>query len=581
MLSSPADVFRTFAFQSAADPGRAIQDQWMSTSAKCKDVLVMAMPLKDIPVTKEAFAEHDSSEFIRAQFYIVRVAPVDGQDWGWSNAPYDSSKKTPRAELQSLYTVDTQGETKGEARFWAFKKVSNNKNKGVRIEGPVDGFDTSFVLPRGSVLTFFMREDSYDAGKHLFVNSGDHTVLPAFTPVILQLSGTNGEQALKGNGLKLRRIMPLRADAFSPFMDDLSSSKREAVERQDLARSYPAISNVAGRTATCPVVCNVLSGAFVFQDEDLATRGMIEIVESGLELDVGSVLLMPTAVLMAVVHTLDFERAKRFLSLALAHGAVKCVVVPADGQGEAVVVNVHVDVQKMLWLDTLQQMRSSDHPAELPNTDTLVACFGRRMGSDVSGVGFGSEGQHDVLQVDGVRKVPRRCAADARVSAVVQPVEGGVAGCGGRQRDSALFRLRDGPGHEALSRRRRSGDEVLPHGRSRRPAPQPARVPRRPCELRPRVRSVRERRPQDIHHVAASADAQQLRHPGSWRPRASQAPLPRARRHRPHQLGGVMLRDAPRLRAPRVTLQKELGERASFVLRLFLRLFPRLFPRLF
>jgi len=42
-----------------------------------------------------------------------------------------------------------------------------------------------------------------------------------------------------------------------------------------------------------------------------------------------------------------------------------------------------------------------------------------------------------------------------------------------------------------------------------------------------------------------------------------------------------MLRDAPRLRAPRETLQKELGERASFVLRLFLRLFPRLFPRLF
>jgi hypothetical protein len=124
MLSSPADVFRTFAFQSAADPGRAIQDQWMSTSAKCKDVLVMAMPLKDIPVTKEAFAEHDSSEFIRAQFYIVRVAPVDGQDWGWSNAPYDSSKKTPRAELQSLYTVDTQALRERQTRLLLLRTAS-------------------------------------------------------------------------------------------------------------------------------------------------------------------------------------------------------------------------------------------------------------------------------------------------------------------------------------------------------------------------------------------------------------------------------------------------------------------------
>ena len=409
MLSSPTDVFRTFAFQSAADPGRAIQDQWMHVSSKCKDVLVMAMLLKDMPVTKEAFAEQDVGEFIRAQFYIVRVAPVDGQDWGWSNAPYDSSKKTPRAELQPLYTSDTQAETRSETRFWAFKKVSNNKNKGVRIESPIDGVDTSFVLPRGSVLTFFVREDSYEAGKNLFVNSGAHTVLPAYTPVILVLSGTNGEQALKGNGLKLRRILPLQPEAFSPFMDDLSSSKREAMERQELARNYPAISNVAGRSSVCPVVCRVLSGAFLFQDEELARRGMIEIVESGLGLDVGSVLLMPTAMLMLAVHTEDFERAKRFFSLALAHGAVKCVVMPADGLGEAVVVNMHIDVQKMLWLDALQQMRASDRPSELPNTDTLVVCFGKRIGSDVHGVGFGSEGEHDVLQVLRAFRCPPSC----------------------------------------------------------------------------------------------------------------------------------------------------------------------------
>lgn len=399
MLSTPSDVFRTFALQPPIDPARTLLGHYMSVSSKCKDVLVLAMPLRDVPVSKEAFAEQNAGEFFRAQFYVVRVGPVDGQDWGWSNAPYDSSKKTPRADLKPLYSTDTHEATKNETRFWAFKKVSNNKNKGPKIEEPVDGVDTSFVLPRGSVLTFFMREDSYDDGKHLFASSGEFALIPAFNPVILVLSGTNGEQALKGNGLKLRRIMPLRADAFSPFMHDLGSSKREAMERQEVARNYPAIANVAGRASMCPVACHVLSAAFLFQDEELAKRDMIEIVESGLEQDVGSVLLMPVGMLTAAVHTHDFERAKRFFSLALAHGAVKCVVVPADGTGQAHVVNVHIDVQGMLWLDTLQQMRTNDRPAELPNTDTLVVCFGKRIGFDEDGVGFGAEAQHDVLQV--------------------------------------------------------------------------------------------------------------------------------------------------------------------------------------
>ncbi len=120
---------------------------------------------------------------------------------------------------------------------------------------------------------------------------------------------------------------------------------------------------------------------------------------SGLELDVGSVLLMLTAILMAALHTENFERAKCLLCVTLGHCSVKCVAVSSDVHGESVVMHVHVDVQKMLWLDTLQQIHTIDRPAELPNTDTLVVCFSRRMGSDENGVGFGSEGQHDVLQV--------------------------------------------------------------------------------------------------------------------------------------------------------------------------------------
>lgn len=40
--------------------------------------------------------------------------------------------------------------------------------------------------------------------------------------------------------------------------------------------------------------------------------------------------------------------------------------------GVAVVKHMHVDMQKMLWLTTLHQLRVSHRPAELSHTDTLT-----------------------------------------------------------------------------------------------------------------------------------------------------------------------------------------------------------------
>jgi len=399
MPSTPADVFNIFTPTATADPWRSMQDHWTSVSAKCKDVIVLAMPIKELPVTREAYQASGATDFMRAQFYVVRVGSVDGQDWGWSNSPYDCAKKTSRSDIKPLYTIDNQGETKGETRFWSFKKVSNNKNKGARVEEPIDGMDTSFNLPTGSVLTFFMREEAYEPGKNVFVGAGDVASITAFSPVLLQLSGSNSEQALKGNGLKLRRVMPLRQEAMTPFLDDLCSSKRDALERQDAARRYPAISNVAGRTQTCPLKCELLSNAFVYQDEELREREMVEIAESGLEPDSGSVLHLPVRLMLSSLHTDDFERAQRFLSVALGHGAVKCMVVPSETPGVAVVQHLHIDMHKMLWLPTLQKLRTSDRPAELPTNDNLFMSFGRRIGLENDGTGFGSESAFDVLQV--------------------------------------------------------------------------------------------------------------------------------------------------------------------------------------
>jgi hypothetical protein len=180
----------------------------------------------------------------------------------------------------------------------AFKKVLNNKNKGSRVNKPINGVDTSFVIPRGTVLTFFVREDSYEAGKSIFVKSGEQAHIEAYTQVIMQLSGTNIKQAGKGNRLKLHWIMSLQSEAFSSFMDDLCSSKCDTLDRQDNVLKYQVIAHVAGRAQACPVVCNMLSGEFVHQDAELDERGMLEIVDSGLEPDMGSVLLLPTSILL-------------------------------------------------------------------------------------------------------------------------------------------------------------------------------------------------------------------------------------------------------------------------------------------
>ena len=72
------------------------------------------------------------------------------------------------------------------------------------------------------------------------------------------------------------------------FLDDLCSSKLDTFELQDDDRRYTTISNVTRRTQTCPLKCELLSNAFVYQDQELSECEMVEIAESGLELDSGS-----------------------------------------------------------------------------------------------------------------------------------------------------------------------------------------------------------------------------------------------------------------------------------------------------
>ena len=99
-------------------------------------------------------------------------------------------------------------------------------NKGAHIEEE-EGEDLSFVLPAGTCFSQFLREDSYETSKPMFSGDLGDGVLQAYQPVLLQLSSTNGEQASKGNSLKMRRVLPLRGSIMPVFLDKFFSRKTE------------------------------------------------------------------------------------------------------------------------------------------------------------------------------------------------------------------------------------------------------------------------------------------------------------------------------------------------------------------
>jgi hypothetical protein len=228
----------------------------------------------------------------------VYVGAADGREWGWSQAPYDCKKRLPTAELKPLYSLDATSET----RFWSFKKVSNNMNKGARIEEQ-EGEDLSFVLPAGTCFSQFLREDSYET-KPLFSGDLGDGVLQAYQPVLLQLSSTNGEQASKGNGLKIRRVLPLAANVLHAFLDKFFSSKTELELAQQRARDTKALSAMARSMPRCPLVCHVSKNAFCFHD---ASAHVVEVCEAGADSEMGCKLLLSESVLLQALLCTDIS----------------------------------------------------------------------------------------------------------------------------------------------------------------------------------------------------------------------------------------------------------------------------------
>lgn len=375
----PSEVFNLLRVPAASSPDASLRKAWLSQQSKpCKDVIALAVPLRKVPTTLEAFrhamAENPKSgDWVLSSWYIVHVGAADGREWGWSNAPYDVKKRV--SDTKPLYSTDADGPFVGQTRFWSFTKVSNNMNKGPRCEAQ-EGQDLSFVLPPGTCFSHFLREDSYGDKPLFFVGEEQHELAP-YAPVLLQLSSTNCEQAAKGNGLKLRRVVALPPAVLGAFCDKFFTRKEHLEEARALAVSFPALANTAKSCAGCPLGCRVDRSAYWYHDE---AAQVVELLDSGIDPELGGKLVFAEELLLKALHSSDVKRSLRMLTVALGHGAVTCVVAvdKDDAAGVCRVVHLHVDVAEALWLPLLHKSRNADSQA-LPATSMLTMCFGQAL----------------------------------------------------------------------------------------------------------------------------------------------------------------------------------------------------------
>ena len=374
-----AEIYNLFRVHEKSKQENALRKAWNVSKSSCKDVIAMAMPLKPVAYSLEGFNKLNSKQqdCITASFYIVYVGQGDGQEFGWSKAPYDNKNKK-REEQKPLYTVDTSAETKGQTRFWSFKKVSNNMNKGPRVESSDQ--DLSFVLKAGTCITVFLRQDNYEEQKCMFEGAWEqeheHGIVTSHSPVILQLSGTNDEQAAKGFGLKLRRVLPASREVINDFCECFYQNKQELQAVQTEMMELTPLKSVCKSMQGCPMLCKVQENAFVFKDAD---SNLLEIIDSGLDESLGKKLLVSEDIILKSMNSTNISRCLRMLSVAIGHNAVKCVFVQnkAEGSDACTVVHMHVDMAEAFWINLLHKSKDVDFPTSLPKSSMLTMCFGK------------------------------------------------------------------------------------------------------------------------------------------------------------------------------------------------------------
>jgi hypothetical protein len=393
------EIYNLMRVHDKTNQENALRKAWSLCKSSCKDVIALAMPLKPLPHSLEGFNKllannSKQQDFVSASFYIVYVGRCDGQEYGWSKAPYDNKNKK-REEQKPLYTLDNSQNNKEQTRFWSFKKVSNNMNKGPRIDDKIEDKDLSFVLKGGTCFNVFLREDNYEEQKGIFEGSWESDyeqgIVMAYKPLLLQLSGTNDEQAMKGNGLKLRRVLPVAQEIMNDFSESFFESKQDLQALQTEMADLVPLRSVTKQMQGCPMLCKVQETAFVYREPE---TGIMEIIDSGIDQTLGKKLVLSEQMLLTAMSSNDVNRALRMLSVAIGHNAVKCIFVQNKSEGQnkseramsdnCNVIHIHVDMAEALWLNLLHKTRVVDCPTTLPKTSMLTMCFGKPIAESCS-----------------------------------------------------------------------------------------------------------------------------------------------------------------------------------------------------
>ena len=189
------------------------------------DVEVLAIAVTDIPSTQAEFdAKRGGRDFIICKFLVMGVGPP-----GFGKVPYKHKQKSKKGAVEEeqgkgLYeSVETS-----VVKFYAYEKGDTNKDKGVRCD------DTFGVLCPGLCLTFFLREEMFQASKII-----SDKPISKMQFVCLQVASSNVTGASAGYLLKLKKIkhipppedlmhaltkMPQSEEAYEVLMEQYRST---------------------------------------------------------------------------------------------------------------------------------------------------------------------------------------------------------------------------------------------------------------------------------------------------------------------------------------------------------------------
>ena len=315
------------------------------------DVEVLAMALKRVPCSREAFEEMKTADkdWVHLQFCVVAVGAP-----GFSSAPYLSTKKKGEKDkdTQPLYETSSKGTV-----FFPFEKGRTGKDRGRRVS-EVEGTVLTAILEPGVCLTKFLRDenDAFEPGRFFAPAPGQEATaeIAENSFVFLQVGVTNAEQAAAGRLLKIKRIMPV-ADTrvVSPFLSQMpqSAAEHEAV-MVGSNEQYPSIAKLTITPSYKIYALRPDPTSYVAQ----AGEGAILASDNG-----GWALHVSARTLTRCTLAANAGRARKLLNIALAMDAVTVLVRSSvheeavHGQPVSEAVHLHVDTNRMLLCRSIHE----------------------------------------------------------------------------------------------------------------------------------------------------------------------------------------------------------------------------------